>query len=206
MQHPGIKLLEQFMQPRNISQNGLARDLRVPPQRINEIVNGRRSITIDTAMRLGYYFGNSPYFWLELQNRFDLEYAEESGLAAQIDQEVLRLPETRLQRHGRRQRQISNDSLQIHQLIAHKLERYPQSVLDKARQNIHRWGWDVEQRPAPYMTAWRQLLDKPVEQIVKIIVSPGEKGTLLRSTSPFDGVLTKLEKQRALKRSKEQHL
>ncbi len=205
MQHPGEKLLEQFMQPRGISQNGLARDLRVPPQRINEIVNGRRSITTDTAMRLGYYFGNSPYFWLELQNRFDLERAEETGLATEISQEVLRLPETRLQRHGGRQRQISDASLQTHQLIARKLKKHPQSVLDKARRNIHKWGWDTEQHPAPYMTAWRQLLDKPVDQIIKIITSPGEKGTLLRSTSPFDGVLTKLETQRALKLNKEQH-
>ncbi len=205
MQHPGEKLLSQFMQPRGISQNRLARDLRVPPQRINEIVNGRRAITTDTAMRLSYYFGNSPYFWLELQNRFEIERAEETGLAAEIGQEVFRLAETRLQGYGGRQRQIADVSLQVHQLVARKLKKNPQSVLDKARKNIHKWGWDIDQRPAPYMIAWHQLLDQPVDKIVKIITSPGEKGTLLRSTSPFDGVLTKLENQQVLDHNKGQN-
>ncbi|MBW2690716.1 MAG: HigA family addiction module antidote protein [Deltaproteobacteria bacterium] len=205
MQHPGKILLEQFMQPREISQNKLARGLSVPTQRVHEIVNGRRSITPDTAMRLSHFFGNSAYFWLELQNRFDLEQAEETGLAAEIGQQVRRLPETLLRRHGGRQRQIEDMSLQVHKLVADKLQKNPQAVLDKARKNIRKWGWDKENRPAPYMIAWQQLLDKPVDRIITIITSPGEKGTLLRSSSPFEGVLVKAEKDKLLKFGKEQH-
>jgi addiction module HigA family antidote len=204
MQHPGKILIEQFMQPRDISQNGLARGLNVPPQRINEIVNCRRSITPDTAMRLSLYFGNSPYFWLELQNRFDLEQAEETGLAAEIGQQVRRLSDNLLQRHGGRQRKIEDLSLNVHQLVAQKLQKNPQAVLDRAWKNIRKWGWDKESSPSPYMIAWQHLLDKPVDRIVKIITSPGEKGTLLRSSSPFEGVLTAVEKQRMISLSKEQ--
>lgn len=199
MQCPGKILLDQFMSPRGISQNGLARDLHVPPQRINDIVKARRGITPDTAMRLGYYFGNSPAFWLELQNRYDLELAEETGLASEIYQDIRRPSETLRRRHGGRQRQIEEVSLQVHQLIASKLLKNPQPVLDKARSNIQNWGWSKEPRPTPYMIAWQQLLNKPVDQIVKIITSPGEKGTLLRSSSPFEGILTESATQRILK-------
>ena len=61
----------------NISQYRLAKDISVPPRRINEIVHGKRSITADTALRLGRYFKISPRFWLNIQNRFDLEKTEE---------------------------------------------------------------------------------------------------------------------------------
>ncbi len=154
-------------------------------------------------MRLGYYFGNSPTFWLELQNRYDLDLAEESGLAAEIHRDVRQPPETLRLRPGGRQRQIENLSLQVHQLLASKLQQDPQPVLDKARSNIQNWGWDKESSPAPYMIAWIQLLNMPVERIVKIITSPGEKGTLLRSSSPFEGVLTESEKQQIIMRNKE---
>ena len=70
--HPGEILLEDFMKPRAISINGLARDLDVPPNRISAIVNGTRSITADTALRLGAYFGVSPETWLGLQLDYDL--------------------------------------------------------------------------------------------------------------------------------------
>ena len=70
--HPGEILLEDFMKPLGISINQLARDLDVPPNRIGAIVNGTRSITADTALRLGTYFGVSPETWLGLQMDYDL--------------------------------------------------------------------------------------------------------------------------------------
>ncbi len=70
--HPGEVLLEEFMKPLAISINQLARDLDVPPNRISAIVNGVRSITADTALRLGTYFGVSPETWLGLQMNYDL--------------------------------------------------------------------------------------------------------------------------------------
>ena len=70
--HPGEILLEDFMKPLGISINQLARDLDVPPNRIGAIVNGMRSITADTALRLGTYFGVSPEIWLGLQTGYDL--------------------------------------------------------------------------------------------------------------------------------------
>lgn len=71
--HPGEVLLEEFLQPLNLSQNQLARALQVPPRRINEIVLGKRSVSPDTALRLSRYFGTSERFWLGLQMDFDLE-------------------------------------------------------------------------------------------------------------------------------------
>ena len=71
--HPGEVLMEEFLKPLSISQNKLARELKVPPRRINEIVLGKRSITPDTALRLARYFGTSERFWLGLQVDFDLE-------------------------------------------------------------------------------------------------------------------------------------
>jgi addiction module HigA family antidote len=70
--HPGEILLEEFMKPLRISINQLARDLDVPPNRIGAIVNGKRSITADTALRLGTYFRVSPETWLGLQTDYDL--------------------------------------------------------------------------------------------------------------------------------------
>ena len=69
---PGEILLEEFMKPVGIGQNRLARDIDIPVSRIAEIVKGRRSITADTALRLGEYFGTSAEFWLNLQTGFDL--------------------------------------------------------------------------------------------------------------------------------------
>ena len=73
--HPGEHLYEDFMKPLGLSRNAVARELRVPPQRISEIVQGRRSISADTALRLARYFGTSPQFWLNLQTRYDLQTA-----------------------------------------------------------------------------------------------------------------------------------
>jgi addiction module HigA family antidote len=73
--HPGKVLFEQFLKPKGLSQNALARDLGVPPRRINEIILGKRGITADTALRLASHFGNSAQFWMSLQAEFDLEAA-----------------------------------------------------------------------------------------------------------------------------------
>ncbi len=80
--HPGEILAEEFMAPLGLSQNALARALDVPPGRIGEIVNGRRGISGDTALRLARYFGSTPAFWMNLQARFDLETASEAAGAA----------------------------------------------------------------------------------------------------------------------------
>jgi antitoxin HigA-1 len=75
--HPGEILLEEFLIPMKISQNRLARDIGVPPRRINEIVHGKRAVSADTALRLARYFGTSEAFWMGLQADYDLEEARE---------------------------------------------------------------------------------------------------------------------------------
>ena len=71
--HPGEILKDEFLDEMGITQYRLAKDVNVPPRRINEIVQGKRSITADTALRLGRYFGISPQFWINLQAHYDLE-------------------------------------------------------------------------------------------------------------------------------------
>jgi len=88
--HPGEILKEEFMEPLSLSQNSLAKALHVSPRRINEIVNARRAITADTALRLARFFGNSPEFWMNLQNRYDLDKAKDRSFAM-IEKEVERL-------------------------------------------------------------------------------------------------------------------
>jgi addiction module HigA family antidote len=73
--HPGEVLREEFLKPLGITQYRLARDIRVQPTRINQIVRGKAGISADTALRLGRYFQVSPQFWLNLQARHDLEVA-----------------------------------------------------------------------------------------------------------------------------------
>lgn len=73
--HPGEILMEEFMRPKEISINRLARDIAVPPNRISEIVNAKRGITADTALRLGKYFSVSPEIWLGMQTDYDLRVA-----------------------------------------------------------------------------------------------------------------------------------
>ena len=86
--HPGEILLEEFLGPLGISQYRLAKDLCVPPRRINEIVRGQRAITADTALRLARYFQTTERFWLNLQTRYDLEL-EKDRLGDRLDTEVL---------------------------------------------------------------------------------------------------------------------
>ncbi|MFZ5449056.1 MAG: HigA family addiction module antitoxin [Thermodesulfobacteriota bacterium] len=85
---PGEILLEEYLKPLGISQNKLGRDLNVPAQRINEIVRGQRSISVDTALRLARYFQTTPQFWLNLQSRYDLEMAQETQLVDRVIREV----------------------------------------------------------------------------------------------------------------------
>lgn len=84
---PGEILEEEFLKPMSLSQNRLARELGVPPRRINEIVHGRRRITADTALRLGKYFSMSPEFWLGLQMDYELD-VEGDRLAGRLEKEV----------------------------------------------------------------------------------------------------------------------
>ncbi len=86
--HPGEILLEEYLVPLGISQNKVGRDLGVPAQRINEIIRGKRAITVDTALRLARYFSTTPQFWLNLQSHYDLEMAGETLLLERINQEV----------------------------------------------------------------------------------------------------------------------
>lgn len=74
--HPGRILLNRFLGPMGISQYRLAKDINVPPGRINEIVHGKRVVTADTALRLARYFGTTPNFWVSLQAHYDLEMAQ----------------------------------------------------------------------------------------------------------------------------------
>jgi len=85
--HPGEILLEEFLRPLGISQNKLAREIKVPPRRVNEIVLGKRAITPDTALRLARYFGTAERFWLGLQMDFDLEEAQRA-VGESIQREV----------------------------------------------------------------------------------------------------------------------
>jgi antitoxin HigA-1 len=85
--HPGEILLEDFMKPLGLSQYRLAHDLGVTPIRISQIVNGRRAISVDTAMRLARYFGTSAAVWLRMQVHYDLELANKE-LSERINREV----------------------------------------------------------------------------------------------------------------------
>jgi len=85
--HPGEVLLEEFLEPVGLSQYRLAKDISVPPRRINEIVHGKRAVTADTALRLARYFSTTPRFWLNLQAQYDLDI-ETDRLGDRLDQEV----------------------------------------------------------------------------------------------------------------------
>jgi addiction module HigA family antidote len=88
--HPGEILSEEFLGPLEISQYRLAKDITVPPRRINEIVQGKRGISADTALRLARYFGTSERFWINLQSHYDLEL-EKDKLGPRLKREVAEL-------------------------------------------------------------------------------------------------------------------
>jgi addiction module HigA family antidote len=85
--HPGEILLEEFLEPMELSQYRLAKDISVPARRINEIVHGKRGVTADTALRLARYFDTSERFWMNLQMRYDLE-VEKGRLRGRLVKEV----------------------------------------------------------------------------------------------------------------------
>ena len=85
--HPGEVLMKEFLEPMGVTQYRLAKDVSVPPRRINEIVHGKRAITADTALRLSRYFGTSERFWMNLQTRYDMERTEDL-LAERLVKEV----------------------------------------------------------------------------------------------------------------------
>ena len=85
--HPGEVLLEEFLEPMELSQYRLAKDISVPARRINEIVHGKRGITANTALRLARYFDTSERFWMNLQTRYDLE-VEKGRLRGRLVKEV----------------------------------------------------------------------------------------------------------------------
>ena len=74
---PGEILLEDYMKPMGLTQNALARALGVPPRRVNEIIHGKRAVSLDTSLRLGRYFGQSPRFWMNVQTECDLRNAKQ---------------------------------------------------------------------------------------------------------------------------------
>lgn len=92
--HPGEILQHEFLEPMELSQNQLARDIGVPPRRINEIVLGKRRITADTALRLARYFDMSAEFWLGLQMDYDLD-VELDRIGDQLETQVGRYPNGR---------------------------------------------------------------------------------------------------------------
>ena len=85
--HPGVVLAEDFLKGMEISQYRLAKGIAVPARRINEIVQGKRSITADTALRLGKFFSMEAQFWMNLQSHYDLEIAKDA-IAGKLDREV----------------------------------------------------------------------------------------------------------------------
>lgn len=87
---PGEVLLEEFLKPLGISQNALARDLNVPVGRVSDIVQAKRAITTDTALRLAVYFNMTPEFWVNLQSHYDLKLAKEN-LLPKIERSVRRV-------------------------------------------------------------------------------------------------------------------
>ncbi|MCK4704917.1 MAG: HigA family addiction module antidote protein [Gammaproteobacteria bacterium] len=94
--HPGKVLFNQYLRPNNLSQNRLARAIKVPPRRINEIILGKRAITADTATRLGCFFGNSASYWMHIQAEYDLERAREKiGIGLSMIQ-AMHMDEARL--------------------------------------------------------------------------------------------------------------
>ncbi len=87
--HPGEVLLEEFLKPLTISQYRLAKDISVPPRRVNEIVLHKRSVSADTALRLSRFFGTSAEFWLNLQSQYDLD-VEGDRLGSRLEAEVVK--------------------------------------------------------------------------------------------------------------------
>lgn len=106
-QHPGRVLLELYLEPQNISQNRLARAIKVPPRRINEIIHGKRGITADTAVRLAIYFGGSATYWAHLQAEYEIDKIKQN-IAVQLS--TIHAPEPIEQHTKINQKPISTHS------------------------------------------------------------------------------------------------
>ena len=97
---PGDILLEEFLKPMEITQSQLAKDINVPANRISQLIHCKREITVDTALRLGRYFGIEPEFWLNLQSRYNMKMAQ-IQIGRKIAMEVkIRVPQTDLYNHA----------------------------------------------------------------------------------------------------------
>ena len=86
--HPGEVLSEEFLKPLSLTQSRIAKDIGVPPRRINEILHGKRAVTAATALRMARYFGTTERFWLNIQARYDLE-VEKDRLEDRLEKEVV---------------------------------------------------------------------------------------------------------------------
>ena len=194
--HPGSILEQDFMRPAGLTQNGLARALGIPAQRVGDIVLGRRGISPDTAVRLAGYFANDPRFWFGLQMEYDL---------ARIDRErIVREVRCPVNQPGRAQRLIDAQVLREHRLVAERLRDNPAAVIAKALENIERWGWrrdfpDPARRPG-FMTEWLALLEGPRDLLLMALTGTDERMVTLRSSSPFAGVVSFRERWRLRKR------
>ncbi|MBE0599024.1 MAG: HigA family addiction module antidote protein [Desulfuromonadales bacterium] len=194
--HPGSVLAHKFMSPAGLSQNGLARALGIPPQRIGDIVLGRRAVTVDTAVRLAEYFATDPRYWLDLQREYDLSRVDQAAICRQV-----RPPENS---PGRAQRQIEKWILREHAIIAERLLSEPDRVIAKAKENITRWGWlrdfpDPQKRP-DFMAEWLNLLDGSIGALQAILTGEDERAVRLRSSSPFAGIVSSRERWQLRKR------
>ena len=98
--HPGEVLMKEFLEPMGVTQYRLAKDISVPPRRINEIVHGKRAITADTALRLSRYFGTSERFWINLQTRYEMELQKDI-LGDRLEKEVATLAQRESDNVGR---------------------------------------------------------------------------------------------------------
>ena len=97
---PGDILLEEFLKPMNITQNRLSKDICVPANRVSQVIHGKREITVDTALRLGKYFGIEPEFWLNLQMRYNMKIAR-NKIEKKIEKEVkVYFPQTKIPNHA----------------------------------------------------------------------------------------------------------
>src|SRR3989441_4286228 len=133
--HPGEILREEFLAPLGLSMNRVAMDLRVPVTRIADIVNERRGITADTALRFARYFKNSPAFWMNLQTRYDLEVAEDE-IAVKVARDVQPLEAVTTREAARPERSEEHTSeLQslaylVCRLLLEKKKNHKASTLD----------------------------------------------------------------------------
>jgi len=104
-QHPGKILLQQYLEPQKISQNRLARAIKVPPRRINEIIHGKRGVSADTAVRLAIYFGGSANYWLHLQAEHEIEKVK-SNIKIQLST-IQSAPQKLIETNKNRTKQIT---------------------------------------------------------------------------------------------------